>query len=146
MELRLKTTAWKEGWQHFWTKFGRSLYLGATFLLIGIFSFEAGTLQKSLGQPTPVVIYTAALPQENNAQTVAPESVPDSPPAGLNLNKTAPDTVPAVDCPLIGSKNSNKYHHPTSRCAKQIKVENRRCFLSAEDAAAQGYLPGCLEP
>jgi hypothetical protein len=48
-------------------------------------------------------------------------------------------------CTFVGSKNSNKYHAPTSRCAKQIKPANIVCFDSVEAATAKGYLQGCLD-
>ena len=49
------------------------------------------------------------------------------------------------ECQFVGSKKSNKYHHPESRCAVQIKPENRVCFSSREVAEARHYVPGCLQ-
>jgi hypothetical protein len=48
------------------------------------------------------------------------------------------------ECVLIGSKNSDKYHEPTCRYAKNIKSENLVCFSSEEEAVSKGYKPaGC---
>jgi len=42
---------------------------------------------------------------------------------------------------FVGSKNSNKYHPPDCRWAKQIKPENQIWFSSHEEAKAKGYTP-----
>ncbi len=48
-------------------------------------------------------------------------------------------------CPLVGSRNSNKYHLTTCAVVKRIKAENRVCFSSKEDAEKRGYVAGCLK-
>lgn len=148
MKLAFGTMAWKDRWQRFWSRFGEKLVLGSAFLLVGIFSFEAGLLQKSLGQPAPVLVRVVDAVQ-NPAQGVPGVGEATTLPAGKKVSEptaVATEPIPDNHCQFVGSKKSNKYHHPASRCAKQIKAENKRCFLSAEDAAAKGYLPGCLEP
>lgn len=46
-----------------------------------------------------------------------------------------------VECLLIGSKNSDKYHLPSCKRGKTIKEENRVCFSSEKDAQDKGYQP-----
>ncbi len=121
-------------------KYGREISLGLGFLLVGTLSFEAGLLHQSLGENHPLVIRTpATLPAPALPEKVSPPMVTTS------KTTTAPDTKENSVCAYVGSKNSNKYHAPTSRCAKQIKPENRICFASLDAAKARGYLPGCLE-
>jgi hypothetical protein len=50
-----------------------------------------------------------------------------------------------TDCVFVGSKNSTKYHLPTSGSAKRIKPENLVCFTSADDAVARGYEAGSIQ-
>lgn len=66
-------------------------------------------------------------------------------PLGSQMRPAGDTQTTPTECAFVGSKKSNKYHAPTSRCAKQIKAENRLCFVSVEAATAKGYLPGCLE-
>lgn len=52
-----------------------------------------------------------------------------------------------TDKVYVGSKESDKYHKPTCRYAKNILDSNQRWFSSAEDAAAAGYSPcGTCKP
>lgn len=136
---------WKERWQRFWTRYGNQLLLGGAFLLVGVFTFEAGLLQKSLGQPTPVIIRVADTGYSPAQISTGGVSADSAEKVSTQSSQTT-ESTPVSNCQFVGSKKSNKYHHPASRCAKQIKAENKRCFQSAEDAAAKGYLPGCLEP
>lgn len=127
--------------KQWWDAYGSRLILALAFLLVGVLSFEAGLLQQRLSAPPePVIIRVAepaSLPQpktitgKENAATVVRET------------QTLPETQ--ASCALVGSKNSNKYHHPATRCAKQIKPANKVCFASVEDAKAKGYIAGCLE-
>jgi hypothetical protein len=118
------------------------IWLGIAFFLVAVLSFEAGVLQKSLEEPLPIIIA---------APNVLPSSaVPERIPTNSNVSAKSADTTPPAsldkaECSFVGSKNSNKYHVPTTRCAKQIKPENRVCFASVDAAKAKGYLPGCLE-
>lgn len=134
----------RESWRPLWERFGNKVVLGLAFFLVGILAFEAGLLQKSLGQSAPVIIRVADAIQSTNLVNNSQDTPSTEKPltaAAITTPSTVTDT-----CQFVGSKKSNKYHHPTSRCAKQIKSENKRCFLSVEDAVAKGYLPGCLEP
>ncbi len=119
------------------------LWLGIAFLLVATLSFEAGVLKQALEEPRPLIV---AAPSALSPATV-PERIGDTKPVALP-KPTDANRAPVTEqdgCALVGSKNSNKYHAPTSRCAKQIKPENRVCFASVEAAKSKGYLAGCLE-
>lgn len=47
----------------------------------------------------------------------------------------------AGDYKYVGSKKSNKYHHPSCRWAKKIKSYNLVTFRSAKEAQKAGYVP-----
>lgn len=115
------------------------IWLASAFILVSLLSYEAGSIRQALLEPKPVVIEV-------------PERLPDeSLPERQGVSKSSAERTPAStalptqDCAFVGSKNSNKYHIPTSRCAKQIKAENRVCFTSVDAAIARGYVAGCLE-
>lgn len=42
---------------------------------------------------------------------------------------------------FVGSKDSNKYHYPECRSAKEISLENQIWFADSEDARHKGYIP-----
>lgn len=115
------------------------IWLALAFILVAVLSYEAGSIRQALAEPTPLVIEVpgvipeAAIPERQGVASASTKGTPlDTPSA-------------AQDCVFVGSKNSNKYHVPASRCAKQIKAENRVCFVSADVALAKGYVAGCLE-
>jgi hypothetical protein len=112
------------------------IWLGAAFFTVALLSFEAGVLHRSLQAPAPLVI--AGSPDAPPPTLPQPVVPPPSP-------APARATPPTESCAYVGSRQSNKYHLLTSRCAKQIKATNIVCFASVEAAAARGYLPGCLE-
>lgn len=118
------------------------LWLGFAFFLVAGLSFQAGLIQKSLTETEPLIIAAPpvsapVLPERLKAESILPTQSFDNPSQATSETGT--------NCAFIGSKNSNKYHAPSSRCAKQIKTANRVCFVSVEAAKARGYLAGCLE-
>lgn len=42
---------------------------------------------------------------------------------------------------FVGSRNSNKYHHPSCVWAKKIKPENLVTFNGKGEAVSAGYIP-----
>ncbi len=125
----------KQGWSGNLKK----VWLGIAFVLVAALAFEAGMLQQSLRESEPVIISAPSpLPA-----VALPESVTTDLVSAVQSPSVAVDE--SGSCVYVGSKKSNKYHRPSSRCAKQIKSENRLCFASVEAAQAKGYQPGCLE-
>ena len=117
------------------------VWLGIAFILVAVLAFEAGWLKRSLGESEPLIITTPeSLPAvlvPARQTTIETKTLPS--PASVQGSEGM------ATCMFVGSKKSNKYHAPTSRCAKQIKAENRLCFDSVEAAKAKGYISGCLE-
>lgn len=64
------------------------------------------------------------------------------------LDQTVTPSEPAATSgKFVGSLQSDKYHYPTCRWAKEIKPENEIWFKNAEDAKAHGYKPcGVCKP
>lgn len=80
----------------------------------------------------------AALPEPAAPKT--PETaaaLPEETPAALP--EETPAAVPTVE--LVGSKTSNKYHHPDCKWAKKIRPERLVTFGSVEEAREKGYIP-----
>ncbi|MFZ1654705.1 MAG: hypothetical protein WBO92_00335 [Candidatus Moraniibacteriota bacterium] len=117
----------------------KKAWLGIAFMLVAALAFEAGMLQRGLSETDPVII---AEPSPLPGVAAPEHAAVRQTPAAQALD-TPVD--PSGSCVYVGSKKSNKYHRPSSRCAKQIKSENRLCFASEEAARAKNYLPGCLE-
>ena len=131
-------------WSHFRAFFQdqkEKLWLGIAFFLVAVLAFEAGWLKRSLNETEPLVL---TIPN-NIAAPAIPERQSSPETRSRTLVEAQPGNETVSTCAFVGSKNSNKYHTPTSRCAKQIKTENRICFDSVATAQVRGYVPGCLE-
>ncbi len=122
------------------------LILAVSYLLIAILCFEAGWLRKSLVETQSV---TVQIKEAHSVQSSSGDPLV----SGVIHAKNTPETKESgaqlesnqEGCQFVGSKKSNKYHQPESRCAAQIKPENRVCFSSREVAEAKHYVPGCLQ-
>ncbi|MEK9151647.1 MAG: hypothetical protein AAB547_03365 [Patescibacteria group bacterium] len=121
------------------------LFLLAGVLLAGALAFESGFLRGKLAQTEPLVISLPA---------VAEPPAEGIPAAGVERIVAKTDEKQGVaslaesrraDCPLVGSRNSDKYHLASCAVVKRIKPENRVCFASEEDAQKRGYVAGCLK-
>lgn len=135
----------KEKIKKFWIEHELKIILAIGLILIASVSFESGYLKGKTAQNSSIVVEKPA-----EGQNLSPEAASGSPVAAQNSaqeTKISADgsNIPHQNCAYVGSKNSNKYHLPTSRCAKQIKPENVVCFTSADDATAKGYQAGCIK-
>lgn len=131
----LKTTI-----QKFWSENESKIILVFGFILVAILSFEAGIIQGRKTPANPVIIEKPAEIRVSADQ--ADSGVPEAPKSLQELqNSSGSPTATNQKCLYVGSKNSNKYHLPTCRWAKNIKPENIVCFSSAEEAAGRNYLP-----
>jgi len=140
--------------KNFWLKYESKIVLIIGFILVAAISFEAGILKGQNWQQKPLIIEKTAgneavCPVQDSglsSANKAPEQQ-NLPPASQDNALSVKDSTSAdngqnsQNCAFVGSKNSNKYHLPTCRWAKQIKPENLVCFSSAEDAAAKSYQP-----
>ena len=104
---------------------------GVGLILIAATAFGAGVLASPVWQGAPLII----------ERTIGDDSVLYA----TTENHTTPTAASAKDCMFVGSRNSNTYYPPTCSFARRIAPENLRCFISAEDAEARGYVrsTGC---
>lgn len=119
-------------------------FLFISFLIVGALCFEAGLLSQVWMEKTPLAIniMESAPPNLQSAAIAEKDPAKTAPAPALN-NETVP--LAAADCPLVGSKNSDKYHIPSCSYAKRILPANRVCFSSEEEARKKGYTAGCLK-
>ena len=123
-----------------WGKYEPKIILILGFVLVASLSFEAGILKGRKIQENPIVIEkTAQIQDLSNSASINSSKAQNLAQDAQNAQNSATTTI--QNCAFIGSKNSNKYHLPTCRWAKNIKPENTVCFSSAEDAKGKGYLP-----
>lgn len=126
--------------REFWQKYEYKVILLVGFALVAIISFEAGILKNTEIGQNPIIIEK---PVENlNSNSSAVQGVSEA----QNLTSEAKKDTSDVNalpqnCAFVGSKNSNKYHLPTCRYAKNINPENRVCFSDADEAKSKGYVP-----
>lgn len=123
----------------FFKKHESKIILAVGLILVSVVSFETGILKGRELKENPIVIETSAqqpavaenatAQKENPAQNSVPE----------NEKSSLGESV--QNCAFVGSKNSNKYHLPSCRWAKQIKPENIVCFKDENEAKSKGYLP-----
>ncbi|MDX9913031.1 MAG: hypothetical protein RBS77_00430 [Candidatus Moranbacteria bacterium] len=125
----------------FWEKYENKVVLGVGLFLVAIISFEAGVLQGHKFEQQALVIektpnaQVASISGENGAVLGVQGS-------GLKAENIKEETnvVDSQKCLFVGSKNSNKFHKPDCRWAKNIKPENLVCFKSEEEAKSRGYV------
>jgi predicted negative regulator of RcsB-dependent stress response len=57
------------------------------------------------------------------------------------------ESVGKKDCLFVASRKSHKYHTAECKYGKNIKLANRICFKSQEEAKEKGFVPakGCLK-
>ncbi|MDD5083614.1 MAG: hypothetical protein PHT88_01575 [Candidatus Moranbacteria bacterium] len=129
-----------------WKAHGREIGLFAGVFLVGIVGFEIGLVEGQSMQSKPLVIEVPAKPSPvaqvagvSSEQKEIQKTV-----SGEVLTQTQNTNVDQ-NCTFVGSKNSDKYHLSTCAVVKRIKPENRRCFVSEEDAKSKGYVAGCLK-
>jgi hypothetical protein len=125
--------------KQFWQENEKKMIILAGFLLVSVISFEAGVLKGEKWQKEPLVIEKPVSTGEAVNTVQKPPEASKLTPDGQNAEIKA--NIPSTECAYVGSKNSNKYHLPTCRWAKNIKPENLVCFKSVEDALAKNYQP-----
>ncbi len=127
--------------EDFWLKYEQKIVLLIGFILVATVAFELGVLSGKKWEQKPLIIEKTA---QNNAinQSKSEKTPPEAPKLASDEQNGSQNTnTPDQNCSFVGSKNSNKYHLPTCRWAKQIKPENLVCFKSIEDALSKGYQP-----
>ncbi|HBI16824.1 MAG TPA: hypothetical protein DDY52_01535 [Candidatus Moranbacteria bacterium] len=142
----MSTRKWKklEKLRIFWEKYERRVVLAIGFISVAVISFEVGVLQgNKLDQKTLVI---EKVPTEI---ALASAKVQEASVLGVESKKDSKveSTASTGECLFVGSKNSNKYHKPDCRWAKNIKAENLVCFKNEEEAKNKGYVgdKGCIK-
>jgi hypothetical protein len=106
------------------------------FILATGISFQAGFLKGQKMPQNPLIIETT-----DNCPSLQNQVLGTKNESSQKTSVSLKRTIKKQDCKFVGSKNSNKYHLPDCRFAKNIKPKNLVCFSSIEDADAKGYLP-----
>lgn len=144
--MNMSNIKWKnlEKLRIFWEKYEKRAVLAFGFILVAVISFEVGILQGNKFEQKTLVIEKA--PAEialANAKVQEPSVL------GVENSKVSKveNNSSAGECLFVGSKNSNKYHKPDCRWAKNIKAENIVCFKNEEEAKSKGYVgdKGCIK-
>jgi len=105
-------------------------------VLVAVISFEVGIIKGKEIVEKPILIENTIPDQTNN--TDSKDNDKSVKIASENQNN---NNIADKNCAFVGSKNSNKYHLPGCRWAKNIKPGNIICFSSKSDAESKGYLP-----
>lgn len=126
--------------KEFWQKYEYKIILIVGFVLVAVISFEGGILSGQKIEQNPIIIEKPAEATDNNSQAVQGVSQAQNLPSEAKKDTNEVNIQPQ-NCAFVGSKNSNKYHLPTCRYAKNINPENLTCFSSEDDAKSKGYLP-----
>ncbi len=123
----------------------KNLFLLAGISVFGTLTFESGFLRGEISQSKPLVVSIPALIEPSGTtDTAGPRQEVEA--GGVERVASQSNEKQVVgSCPLVGSRNSNKYHLSTCAVAKRIKPENKVCFSSKEDAEKRGYIAGCVK-
>lgn len=128
--------------KEFLKKYEYKIILVIGFILVAIVSFEGGYLQGKGHQESPLIVRDASQCPKIALSAYSPAVLGETTTTAKNTAENgANSATDTKNCAFVGSKNSNKYHLPTCRWAKNIKPENLVCFGSAEDAVAKNYQP-----
>ena len=133
--------------KEFFIKYEPKIILVLGFVLVAAISFEAGIIKGREFKKKPIVIENSALAsaasQESSSTPQEGQKTASEGQLEAGNTNIPSQTVPTgrQDCTYVGSKNSNKYHLPSCRWAKNIKPENLACFKDKNDAESKGYLP-----
>ncbi|MDD2766293.1 MAG: hypothetical protein PHH40_00830 [Candidatus Moranbacteria bacterium] len=120
----------------------QNIALFGGILLVGVLSFEGGFLRGQISQSAPMIISLPA--NVESAIPVVSAGTDDATRQTISDGTISTKEIEG-NCPLVGSRNSDKYHLFTCAVVKRIKTENRVCFLSKEDAEKRGYVAGCTK-
>lgn len=136
--------------KRFWKKYNQIIIL-VTIIILAIFvGFRFGEVSAS--NNTEVNVSVNNLENANQAQekiSLATEALKRQ---GIDLKLTSKENVindnfNTSDCLFVASRKSHKYHTAECKYGKNIKLANKVCFKSQEEAKAKGFVPakGCLK-
>jgi regulatory protein YycI of two-component signal transduction system YycFG len=136
--------------KRFWKKYNQIIIL-VTIIILAIFiGFRFG--QVNANNNTKINVSVNNLKNANQAQekiNLATEALERQ---GIDLKvgsmrSNVKDSVNKKDCLFVASRKSHKYHTAECKYGKNIKLANRICFKSQEEAKTKGFVPakGCLK-
>lgn len=140
----------KEKLIEFWQNYETKIIVLVGLILVALIAFQGGYLKGKAAPESPLIVEknTVCPETQNNGNNLTSGNSQ----TGITEKKEADSsqnqgTGENKNCAYVGSKNSNKYHLPACRYAKNIKPENLVCFASKEDAGKRGYQPdtNCLK-
>lgn len=106
--------------------------ISKTVPVLHMTSFQKGLLYGvTNGHPVRIITDTSVIPVNKDGTFFVDTN-----------NFSSRDAISNEGYLYVGSKNSNKYHPIDSSVAGNIKPENKVYFISKEDAAQKGYIPG----
>ena len=127
-------------------RWGKELiFLIIISLIAGWIGFRLGEIKEE--NNTCLKVRIAKL---SNQKTISNELIIDAlKRQGLNLpveNKLSDLATVKEKCSFVASRKSRKFHLSSCKYGKKIKLENKVCFSSQEEARKAGYQPakGCL--
>ncbi len=121
------------------------IFLFFGLLAVGALSFGGGFIQGKGTETKPLLIEIPSAPEQGSGVRGQGSENPTRD-LSSGVVKSGTETASKQgQCAFVGSRNSDKYHLPSSSCAKRIKPENRVCFAAKEDAEKRGYKAGCLK-
>jgi hypothetical protein len=127
----------------FWSKNEYRIILLIGFILVAAISFQVGLIKGREIKENPVII--EKITQNSCDEEKSAGNASNGPNLTQNTiaSQESENTTANQDknCAYVGSKNSNKFHLPSCRWAKNIKPENLVCFSGEDDAKSRGYLP-----
>jgi hypothetical protein len=145
MSTEVPSKGIKNKLKQFWQNYETKIVLAIGFILVAVIAFEAGALKGQKWQKEPLIVEKPAMAIENanlsNSASNSQNNAPEASKLTQEGQATGIGSSPNQNCAFVGSKNSNKYHLPTCRFAKNIKPENLVCFSSVDDAVKKGYQP-----
>lgn len=127
--------------KEFLKKYESKIVLVIGFILIAVVSFESGYLHGKNNKESPMIIRDASQCPKIALFEASPVVLGENTTTVKTSENSTDLSTEKKNCAFVGSKNSNKYHLPTCRWAKNIKPENLVCFSSVEDAVAKNYQP-----
>jgi hypothetical protein len=132
--------------RHFWQKHGSTVLAIVAVALIFVVAFKTGQLQKEAEGAAKINITLAekkeATPADERArvieETLERKGIENELEV-LAAQKPNEPAIEKVECAIVASKNSTKYHLPNCKNATRIKDSNKVCFSSEEEAKSKGY-------
>lgn len=135
--------------QKFWEENDQKILAVLAIFLTAVVSFQAGKSYENEVKPAEIKVSLNQSAQSNPAEekikvlgeTMQRKGIEGQTDASGSAQGNSNPQVANTECPLVGSKNSDKYHLSSCSYAAKIKPENRVCFSSDQDAQAKGYKP-----